>query len=79
MNFVFPAVLVLLHVANNLPKMVKTIAADVHTAKLAKSDGGTKVTAEEITIIVGHAFAQLAEDVVPIVAKANGVKLDMAA
>jgi hypothetical protein len=70
---VFPTVPVLFRVASILPSVVKDVVAEGQAAKQAGSDGGAKVTAEEVAVIVGHVMQKIGEAVLPIVLKANGL------
>jgi hypothetical protein len=69
----FPVVAVLLRIAQALPGIVATVTADVKADKAATSEGGAKVTAAEIGVIVGHVFEKLAAAVLPTVLKANAL------
>lgn len=69
----FPLVTVLLRIAQALPAIIATVSADVKADKAATSDGGAKVTAAEVGVIVGHIFEQLGAAVLPVVLKANGI------
>ena len=76
MRIVFPLIPVLLRVGAALPGIVKKVGAEVLDAKKDGSPGNERVTAEEVTVIVGNVFERLAAAVLPLVAKANGVSLE---
>ena len=69
----FPLVTVLLRIAQALPAIIATVSADVKADKAATSDGGAKITAAEVGVVVGHIFEQLGAAVLPVVLKANGI------
>ena len=75
MRVSIPLIPLLLKIATALPAIIKQIDADVKHAKEADTDGGVKVTAGEVTVIVGHIMEKLGEAVLPTVLKANGLSL----
>jgi hypothetical protein len=75
MRVAFPLIPVLLRVAKALPDIIKQVDADVRAAKDEDSPGAAKVTGEEVATLVGHIFEKLGEAILPVVLKANGLKL----
>lgn len=71
-----PILRVSMRVARNLPVAVKELAEEVREAREEGSDGGARVTLEEIETIVAHLFERLAEGVLPVVLLANGFHAD---
>jgi len=73
MNVVFPLIPVLLRIAAALPAIIAATSAEIRADKAATSDGGKKVTAAEVGVIVGHIMERLGEAIMPTVLKANGL------
>ena len=72
MKFQFPVVPVLIRIAVALPRIVAQVAKEVEADKATDSDGGRKVTAAELGVIIGHILSRLGDAILPVVAQANG-------